>query len=233
MSEPIEPATLTRSDIGSLYCALMEQLKARLGEVWASLRATQDPSDTLAWLKIETGYLQIRKICESVAIAVLAAHNEFGDFRSKAITKEWNASALFSKLLRLNEHAFPRPAVIKTDFHGEGRHHVEMPTPELDAQGLSEIYGACGDRLHVGSLRRVLDGKQPLYDRGDLIRWHNSLIGLLSTHLILLPEIRSTLLVVLNDVETGQVKCIFGDAEGPSILIPGPNRLDFELDAAQ
>lgn len=221
---------LTRAEIGGLYASLMEDLKVRLELIQNVLRGEWESPSTPDWVSLEVGYLQLRQSCEIIALATLVAHNEFPEFRSKTLIKNWKASSIFTSLLKLNEHAFPRPVDIHLDYHGPGQHHVATPLPTFGATNLADVYHACGDRLHVGSLQRLLARKVPIYDRREIRAWHNELVKLLTTHMVMLPEIRSTLIVILKHVDDGNVHCIFADADGPSVLVPGSNQLDFQID---
>jgi hypothetical protein len=222
---------LTREEIGPIYVALMQQVVVRQDAIRDSAaEAMGNPAHESNWKNAEFCYLQIRRICEYVAIALLVAHGENEQFLSSTLMKEWNAGKLFEKLTSLNPNAFPVPVVTELNAEGNGKHHVVPQKPTLDAKELARIYNACGDRLHSASLRRILNGKLPEYNFDDIRDWTNGLTKTLGNHLILLPEISSVMLVVLKDQDDGQVHCSFADADGPSWLGDDFPKVQFEVD---
>lgn len=219
MTEQVEAnlAPLCREEIGGLYVALMEQIVSRLDAVRDSAgEAVSNLEHSSNWKNAEFCYLQIRRICEYAAIAVLVAHGERAEFLTKSLLKEWNAGNLFQKLAALNPNSFPTPVKTHLNVNGDRFHHLEVKERLLDANAVRTIYNACGDRLHASSLRRILSGKLPEYSFEDIADWANSLVRTLENHLILLPEISSVMLVVLKDQEDGKVHCSFADGDGPS-----------------
>ena len=222
---------LTREVIGQYYLAFMQDIRLRLEAMQVSVdEAVKNIGHSDNWKNAEFCYLQIRKVCELISVATLIAHNEFEPFRSGQLLKEWRAIDLTERLLRLNQHGFPRGAEIEVDAHGAGMHHIRPREQGLDATGLKTIYATCSDRLHVGSLRRIISQGAPKYDFREITAWNNALVTLLSVHIIFLPEIRSVLVTVLKDEQDGNVHCTFGDADGPAVLVEGTNLLEFEVD---
>ena len=223
-------APLSREEIGRIYIALMRQIVIRLDAVRdAAGEAAANVEHPSNWKNAEFCYLQIRRICEYAAIAVLVAHGERAEFLTNSLLKEWNAGNLFQKLTSLNPNSFPRPVKTHLNANGSGVHHLEIKDRLLDGDAVKMIYNACGDRLHASSLRRILKGKLPEYSFEDIADWANSLVRTLENHLILLPEISSVMLVALRDSEDGQVHCSFADAEGPAILVPENSPAKFAL----
>ena len=229
----VPPATkaLTREEIGPIYIALMQQIVVRQDAIRDSAaEALGNPAHDSNWKNAEFCYLQIRRVCEYVAIGVLVAHGENEEFLTSTLVKEWNAGKLFGKLTSLNPNAFPMPVVTELNPEGDGKHRVVPQRPALDAKELAKIYNACGDRLHSASLRRILNGRLPEYNFDDVRDWTNGLTKTLGNHLILLPEISSVMLIVLNDIEDGQVHCSFADADGPSRLGDEFPKFQFAVD---
>ena len=63
-------------------------------------------------------HLQMRRVSELIAIAVLVAHNELPDFRKKELVKDFNADNLLRQLGKLNAEAFPQVAHILENKDG-------------------------------------------------------------------------------------------------------------------
>lgn len=102
---------IPKDNIHSLYASLMAEVKARLSSVERQLSILPKFEDNRAQqgFLLEFCYMQLRRVTELVALAVLAAHNPLPEFREKSFVKEWNPDALFKRLAGLNPEAFPQP----------------------------------------------------------------------------------------------------------------------------
>jgi hypothetical protein len=221
-----------REKIGSIYAAMMQEIIVRLGASLASLtEAKANPDHPDNWKNAEFCYLQIRKSCEYTALAVLVAHDLYQDTSAAKLAKIWHAGEIFPKLLELNPYAFPAPMTVQLDHAGPGMHHVEPDVVTLQPAELQAIYGKCGDRLHVGSLKRIMDGRLSAFDFNEITAWRNQLVTTLNNHMVRLPHIGSILLVVLKDGSDGQVHCAWGEADGPFVM--GDDPTVFNVDQIQ
>jgi hypothetical protein len=218
--EEIEKA---REKIGDLYITFMEHIILRLGSIADSLSEVRaNPTHADNWRNAEFCYLQIRKVCEYLALSVLVAHDLYRDTSVQRLAKDWHAAEIFSKLLGLNPYAFPIATVVKFDHDGPGRHHIEPTSPVLDSADLDRIYGVCGDRLYAGTLKRILASKVPPYSFEEIADWRNKLVLTLNNHMVRLPHIASILLVTMRHEDDQKVHCAFADAEGPFVIGDDP-----------
>lgn len=225
----LEPVLAAREKIGSIYAAMMQEVVVRLNSTLESLNeAKADWGHVDNWKNAEFCYLQIRKSCEYAALAVLVAHELYEDTSAAKLAKEWHAGDIFSKLIELNPYAFPVPMTVQIDHNGPGQHYVEPAETVLEAKELQAIYGKCGDRLHVGSLKRILDGRLAGFDFNEIAHWRNQLVTTLNNHMVRLPHIGSILLVVLKDQNDGLVHCAWGEAEGPFVIGDDPTVFDVQ-----
>lgn len=201
----------------------MDQVVVRLESMPPYLEeVSANPDHSNNWQNAELCYLQIRKICEYTALAVLMAHDLYDENFGKNLMKEWHASEIFGRLLKLNPHAFPTAIIVSFDKNGSGQHHVELTERQLGSKELATIYGQCGDRLHVGSLKRLIDNRIPPFDLGEITVWRNRLIEMLNNHMIMLPEIGMMLIVSLKGDEAGKARIIFTQANGPFVINGDP-----------
>lgn len=208
-----------RASIGKIYSALMTQVVARVDAMGANLdEIKSDLNDSENWRRFEFCYLQMRLVCEYTALAVLAAHQEYSETDNKNLSKEWHAASLIEKVARINPHGFPIPVVMLMDHHAPGHHHVEPAESCLEPKEIAKFYGEAGDRLHVGSLGKIVKGRLPPYSVNHIVDFRNRIIRTLNSHMIRLPHIGSVLLVHLKDKSDGLVHCAFGDAEGPFLM---------------
>ena len=168
-----------------LYANFMGEIKIRADAI-ERLLACLRPGFTGTpgtFVEAESAILQVRFVCELIALSALAAHNHMG--LTKDMRKAYKAGEVFQLLSTLNKHSFPRAVKIA---HPGGKLHFELPTGHLTAKGLADIYGKCGDVLHRGRLKHLIDGTIKNYNLSDVVRWTSSIKQLLNQHIIMLPD---------------------------------------------
>jgi hypothetical protein len=105
----------TLADRAKLYLHCMLEMRERLGVINALLE-WRIP----ALFVREMAYLQLRHICEVLAIGCLAAQ---GDFKTqRAFRKEYRPPIIFDALRQIYPNYFPQPALRTWT---EGRHHLQ------------------------------------------------------------------------------------------------------------
>jgi hypothetical protein len=150
----------------------------------------------LLLFKIEFCYLQLRRISELVALAVLAAHNPFPDFRTKDFVKEWNASALMKQLAKLSDVAFPRPSTVEPMGRPDGAltilYSIDDFMSKSPREDIARIYNECGDKLHSGALQFIAQQgpKARHYSMQFVVESMITYIKMLDEHTIVLPDQR-------------------------------------------
>jgi hypothetical protein len=195
---------------GKLYVAFMQELKDRLFAVQDMLRSLPSGGGTQGYLTAEASYLQVRFICELLALAALAAHEPIG--LTKRLRTSWNADEIFKALERINDRCFPMP--IRFDApDGSGKAFHLAAVPGLVRTDLRAIYGACGDALHRGVIQSVLDGRERRYDLDQLNRWCAALWMLLREHVVYVPQLGIALLTRLDADPKTPVQVITAMAE--------------------
>jgi hypothetical protein len=184
----IKSMNVPTASLPGIYAALMEEIKERRDCATKTLSKAHHDVPPYGYLDIEFCYLQVRRICEVLAIAVLIAHNEIESFRSQKMTKEWNAEALFRQLATLNPTAFPRAMRYTPDEESNVFVGTIANDGVLTKDELAKIYHACSDGLHTGSLKRLLDHGPKRYNVKDVISWLNKIVQLLDIHVVVLPN---------------------------------------------
>lgn len=182
-----------------IYGSLMVQVKVRIWAVREQLAAisainekgdnpsTEDMARTI--YALEFGYLQLRRICELVAVAVVAAHNEFAEFRSNKFVEEYNADALMRKMKRLSETAFPRHATVMPGYQ-PGSFQILYNVQDFLApkDDISRIYRECGDKLHSGHLRFLLENTIKRYSAQFIVDSEATFENMLNEHTLQVPD---------------------------------------------
>lgn len=185
----------------NLYVALMREVKTRIGAIQGRLEVLRrDPPSPTAFLDAEFCFLQIRMICEIVALSSLSAHSPLG--LGKAILKYWNADRLFSDLEKINSNCFPRPLCVNA--WNEGR----ISFAAGDYMGIKELraaYVTCGDFLHRGTGQTLLQGKPKRIN----VKWVRDVaanfVELLSNHVIYVAQIEAFFIASMNSAPNGDV----------------------------
>jgi hypothetical protein len=204
----------------SVYADLMEDLKVRLGFLREMLFSVAPQANQPgAYLKAESCFLQVRYVCELVALSALCANERFG--LTNRLLKSWHAGEIFSDLIRLNPVCFPR--AISVIRGNNGLSVTVLPTQPLTQQSLTTIYNKCGSVLHRGVLKHILRGDDRLYDLDEVNGWAGQLIELLSSHAALVPHGNRVLLVNMNFGSPNSVTVATADGiHGDAFVVPDP-----------
>lgn len=206
------------SDTGTIYASFMEEIKWRAGEIDRRFALVKEEKqhhfDSI--FEIEFCYLQLRLVCELIALASLVAHHSYG--LKKDLLKEWHADQIFAELEEINEHSFPWPVHLTMDAQGN-RHIADAPERAMTRSELKEIYGKCGNALHRGILKHTLAGKQRIYDPNELIAWVRSVRALVIEHSILFPRENRAVLVGPFAGQNGEAVVLQLAADGPFVKL--------------
>lgn len=173
-------ATQADMDAASLYSSIMEEAKFRalsINTVTGSAVGLPVP------LLREYGFLQLRMLCELVALGCLVAHGDIAGTKASVLQDEYKAGVIIKRLEKLHPNFYPSP---RNPIFSPGHLHLADYDREfLTKNELLKLYGKCGDVLHRGSLRNLLDPKnQPPADFRDIQDWGQKILNLLSVHLI-------------------------------------------------
>jgi hypothetical protein len=180
---------------------------ARVIDVYANFiseifRRLDAADDSIAELKANSGHpnswqncdfcwFQVRKICEYLTLAVVAAHH-FDGHPVSSLSK-WRPKELLADVARLSEHPTPVAIAHVLGAGPDGERQLTPVAKPIRAELISQVYGRCSEVLHVGSLDRILAEKLPGYEIAQLDRWLAGFRSLLSHHMLLLPGIKTVL----------------------------------------
>lgn len=203
---------MTEEDVGPTYCAILEELKARVDTIAEVVSAIRSPTSAQHHrhnvFLFEGLYLQLRKVCELLSLSLLLVHHITDKAWAKTLIKEWRSDRLLDEVSKINPIGFPRPISPSDWRSGSNETLAEFP-PVFTATDLKSLYVECGDRLHVGSLRNVLRNRTLELNQTLIREWVTKIQVGLSSHMIVLPHICRSLLVRMEDPETKQVSCTF------------------------
>jgi len=174
------------------YADFVSEISKRLDAIAASFdELTANAEHANAWQNCDFCWLQIRKICELMAVSVVAAHHFDGGHALE--TNKWSPKDVLLDIAKMNNH--PTPIPISDNFADgpNGERQIILSSKAIEMKLISEIYGRCGDILHVGSLNRILEKKVPAYDLAKMAAWLTGFRRLISNHVLFLPGMKKVL----------------------------------------
>jgi hypothetical protein len=187
---------LTQKEMMDRYSSLMGEIRTRIDRTIIPCLARKTGLDRpIEW---EICYVQLRKICELIALSCLIAHGDIGKVHERFLSKAWNPNDIMKELQKLHPKFFPIPA---DQQKRNGLTHFTRGKPGyLTKDDLLKIYGAAGDALHSGNLRSIAKQRRVVKLNFDEIdAWTKQIILLLRVHFILPLHGKGGLICILND----------------------------------
>jgi hypothetical protein len=195
-----------RKEIMQVYHALMKEAKHRMSFVDDVINGRVGFPATIAR---ETCFLQLRLLCEIVALGCLTAH---GDIPATGKLKsEWAAGKIITPLQSLHQHFYPKPATVT--------HHQTQPGAFIFAEKtegfltkteLLELAGRAGNELHRGNIRQLLATERPPTIKfDDIANWLKKIKELLDLHVIFLLGEEQQIACQLSYPPGGEVKTAY------------------------
>jgi hypothetical protein len=174
-----------------LYHALMFEARNRIEAINFILSGNTRLPEGIVH---ELCYLQLRMLCETIALGCLVAHGDIVEAQIRNFEKEWNAEKILEKLTDLNPDFFPQQAVMTREIS------VISVTANTKGNALKKdelpiLYGKCGGFLHRGTLKKITKFdtlKQQHMNVTDVVHWTQKIEDLLGSHLIPLHATRET-----------------------------------------
>ena len=196
-----------------LYIGLMEEAKVRF---YVIDMAVTGRTGLLERGVREFCYLNLRMLCEVIALACLTANGNISETRQNELHKGPYADKIIKRLAKLHPEFYPRPA-IDTRTPDGNIDLVPITDPFLTKEDIIKLYHQCGDNLHRGSLKRLLEPQVPVPAKyGDIVEWTNKIIKLLDRHYITLSDNLTTFVCLLGaPYPTGAVQMVLGRAPEP------------------
>jgi hypothetical protein len=165
-------------DAANTYTSIMEEAKFRALSI--NTIAGAQSALPVALLR-EFCFLQLRMLCELIALGCLIAHGDIEE--TKALQNSYHAGDIVKRLEKLHPNFYPVPR--KPIFNPSHVHMADYDGNFLTKIELLRLYGICGNVLHKGKLRNLLNPQQlPASDYQDIQRWGQNILNLLSFHTI-------------------------------------------------
>lgn len=195
----------------TLYADLMEEAKARIATI---NHAANGRTGMGAPFVREFLYLQLRILCELVALGCLVAHGDIASLQAHKLGRSYSADEILDKMERLRPHFYPatvREMSVSNLVSGVKHHALEGVNPSpLSKDALLQMYGATHKHLHRGSLKKLLSASAPLdltINVPEIISQVQKIADLLSHHLIALNE-KELIICLLSQTNGGGVQVV-------------------------
>jgi hypothetical protein len=169
------------------------------------------------------GFLQLRMLCEVIALGCLVAHGDIKATQEARLRKQHKADLIIEELDKLHADFYPYPVSLQITPGAPGTpgnlNLLDTTRPVLQKTEIRKLYGRCGDYLHRGTLKTLLTSRSHIAlnsaqsDFPEIVGWTNKIIGLLDQHRIALIGHRAFMIVALSDAnQGGRVSVAFAEA---------------------
>lgn len=196
-----------------MYRSFMEEIKVRMDTIDRYLkRISDEKGEGDCFTDAESCILQVRYICELIALSTVAAHGLVGV--TSRIRDEWNADKIFKLLEGLNANSFPRAVRPSQTVASQ----FELLKGEMDSSELRKVYNACGENLHRGAMKHFFKEARRAYEPEVLVGWINRIKALLTMHVVMILDEGTIIYVTMRD-DNGGVAVAHAQADGPAILV--------------
>lgn len=186
------------------YASIMDEIKRRNRTVTEMLAGTVPPQPMI--IVSDICYLQLRFTCELIVLACAVAHGDINGTQAKKLQKEWHAGELATKLEKLHPTFYPVPGQQVIGPNGKVERIDAIRDGFLTLDELKSLYGECGDRLHIGNVRALLNNSRPAVDLERIRIWQGKIIRLLNHHQIQLFDPDYQLWTIMQGKENGLVQ---------------------------
>ena len=123
-------------------------------------------------------FLQLRMLCELIALGCLTAH---GDLQTGKLKDEYKADKILSRLQQLHSDFYPYAAT-RTEAG------IELRKDGFTKEELTKLYWKCGDVLHRGTVETLWSRKSGDADIEEIRTWKQKIEALLSHHTIFMAD---------------------------------------------
>lgn len=134
----------------------MREVHHRLGVVEALIN---NETGLQARFAREASYLQLRMICETIALGCIIAHEGFSDVSARKLHKSYAADQIINELFKLHDRFYPQPIALKS--HSTNRFAVsDRHIDHLSKDAMIQVYRKCGSVLHRGTPDAIRVGEK-------------------------------------------------------------------------
>lgn len=195
-----------------VYKGLMVEVKERNK---ALSRILENHGGLGATIVRECAYLQLRMMCELVALGCVVAHDELTSTQLKRLRKTYHAAEILDALEKYHENFFPRRATrTQVVVAGQRGHNLTFVDGKITKAGLKKIWETCGRYLHKGTVNQLAKNQPVERDFNDVRDAQSSLMDMLTQHVIMIKRDQTFLLCDMAYGPEGKdIAVVFAEAE--------------------
>jgi hypothetical protein len=175
-----------------LYADLMDEVRIRIHALRDIIAAKES---WIPRLLQEFAYLQLRMLCETVALCCLIAQ---GEIKDRKTFRSWRPAEIIDKLSELNPDFYPRGIRIRVAPNGVNLD--DYPVAQMTKEELIDLWDRSGNFLHRGSARNLIgeQGKLLNVNLDVIMTYGQKLLNLLDQHVISSADKKFHLIVSLG-----------------------------------
>jgi hypothetical protein len=196
------------------YKTLMREalLRAEFINVIIQGRSEADPR-----LAYEIGFLQLRMLCEIIAIGCLTAHGDLPATRTQKLMETWRPHQILGALQKVRPHFYPIPFRSQTKRADGTLIYDNRTEGGLTRPELIHLHGIAGGVLHKGGATSALSFYANTHvDFRTIARWNQKILDLLSIHAIAIIDNESLYLCHLRSGPAGDVDMVLASTRKPA-----------------
>jgi hypothetical protein len=191
-----------------LYANLMDEVKVRI-EMISTVATGRGNFPSV--ITREFCYLQLRMLCELIALSCLVAHGDIAGVQSHKIGKAYSADEILKRVEKLRSHFYPSPITQGHDATTGGRTVTVVSPSPLPKEELLSLYAKTHRYLHRGSLKKMLSMDVPIdlnVNIPEIIKWAQKINDLLSLHVIAVSADHVILCMLRNADDNNRVQVV-------------------------
>lgn len=195
-------------DRNVLYANLMGEVKVRF---LAITKLLNEPLGFPPPITREFCFLQLRILCELIALSCLVAHGDITFLQPHKLGKSYSADEILDRMTKLRPHFYPSAVTAEMETLPGGQRNFKMtdvtPSP-FPKEELIKLYGKTHKYLHRGSLKKLMSKDELIdmkLDVPEIIGWAQKMANLLSAHIISIND-RQILFCTLATKESDKVQ---------------------------
>lgn len=196
----------TQQDL-QLYANLMDEVKARVDAIRTALSGQTQLAVPVVR---ELSYLQLRMLCELIALACLVAHGDLKSLKAHRTGKSYSADDMLDRLEILRPHFYPIAVRPARGTEGVDHNLTPVDPSPLPKDHLLKLYGLCHKHVHRGSLKQVLksDHIDMTIDLPEIAGWAQRINDLLAVHTIAIDAKNIIICILRNRDDNNNVQVV-------------------------
>jgi hypothetical protein len=200
----------------TLYANLMDEVKVRIDCISTTCNGRGAYPTVITR---EFCWLQLRMLCELIALACLVAHGDIASLKAHKVGKSYSADDIIDRLEKLRPHFYPVAGKQNQSSDPAVRYNFEAINPSpFPKEELIALYGKTHRFVHRGTLKQMLSMDMPIdinVNLPEIIQWAQKINNLLTYHVIAINEDELLLCMLRNADDNFKVQVATLEAGTP------------------